>query len=200
MRKSVVSKRDVVLFEEAAKKIEALSDLAREDYLNLCFYDESHFGLVPVVPYAWQPKGKVGTIKLPSFRGKYINLAGFYQTNNERKMYLFEQTTINAEKLVAIFDDFAQSTTKKTVVVLDNAPIHRSNLFQSKIKQWEQENDLYLLFLPPYCPELNLIEIFWKKIKYEWLTFQAYDCFENLKKELINIMENKYQKYNINFV
>lgn len=39
------------------------------------FYDESHFGLVPVVPYTWQEKG--ATIELPSFRGKYINVVGF---------------------------------------------------------------------------------------------------------------------------
>lgn len=197
MRKSLASKRDTVLFEEAAQKIEALSDLAKANYLDLCFYDESHFGLVPVVPYAWQQKG--ATIELPSCRGKYINVAGFYQTNNERKMYLFEQETINAKKLVDMFDDFAQSITCKTVVVLDNAPIHKSSLFQSKIKHWEEEYDLYLFFIPPYCPELNLIEIFWKKVKYEWLSFQAYNSFDNLKKELINIFENKHQKYNINF-
>lgn len=57
MRKSLASKRDAVLFEQAAQKIEALSDLAQANYLDLCFYDESHFGLVPVVPYAWQQKG-----------------------------------------------------------------------------------------------------------------------------------------------
>lgn len=172
--------------------------MAKADYLDLCFYDESHFGLVPVVPYAWQQKGE--TVELPSFRGKYVNVAGFYQTNNERKVYFFEKESINAEKLVRIFDDFAQSTTKKTVVILDNAPIHKSKLFQRKIAAWEKEHDLFLFFIPPYSPELNLIELFWRKIKYEWLSFDAYHCFENLQKELQNIAQNLNQKYNINFV
>lgn len=175
-----------------------LSSLAKEGYIDLCFYDESHFGLVPVVPYAWQAKG--ATVELPSFRGKYINVSGFYQTNNGRKLYFFEQETINAKKLVEVFDDFAKTTTRKTVVVLDNAPIHKSKVFQSKIAQWEEENDLFLFFIPPYSPELNLIEIFWRKVKYEWLSFEAYKCFENLKKELQNIAENQTKKYNINFV
>jgi transposase len=39
---------------------------------------------------------------------------------------------------------------------------------------------LYLLFLPPYCPELNLIEILWRKIKYEWLPVSAYESFKDL--------------------
>ena len=85
---------------------------------------------MPVVPYAWQEKG--ATLELPSFRGKYINVAGFYQTNHQRKMYFFEQETINAAKLVDIFDGFAKNITQKTVVALDNAPIHKSKLFQSK--------------------------------------------------------------------
>ncbi len=28
--------------------------------------------------------------------------------------------------------------------------------------------------IPPYSPELNMIEIVWRKIKYEWLPFSAY--------------------------
>lgn len=120
-------------------------------------------------------------------------------------MYFFEQETINAAKLVGIFDDFAKKITQKTVVVLDNAPIHKSKLFQSKIEQWEKENDLFLFFIPPYSPELNLIEIFWRLMngatfRYKWLPFSAYDSFENLKKELQKINENQNEKYNINFV
>lgn len=187
-----------MLFEEARIKIAHLSALAKKEHIDLCFYDESHFGLVPLVPYAWQRKGE--TVALPSFRGKYINVAGFYQTNNERKTYLFEQETMNAEKLVKIFDDFAKSTKKKTVVILDNAPIHQSKLFQNNRKRWEDEDDLFLFFIPPYSPELNLIEILWRKIKYEWLSLSAYKDFETLKNELQNILQNQTQKYNINFV
>jgi transposase len=28
-----------------------------------------------------------------------------------------------------------------------------------------------LLFLPPYSPELNIIEILWKQAKYRWRSF-----------------------------
>ena len=44
-----------------------------------------------------------------------------------------------------------------TVLVLDNASVHRSKLVQAKRKEWKQKG-LRLLFLPPYCPHLNLIE------------------------------------------
>ena len=33
---------------------------------------------------------------------------------------------------------------------------------------------LILLFLPPYSPELNLIEILWKQAKYHWRSFATW--------------------------
>ncbi|WP_368860940.1 transposase, partial [Desulforhabdus sp. TSK] len=42
------------------------------------------------------------------------------------------------------------------------------------------KKNLYIKFLPTYSPELNLIEILWRKIKYEWLSFSAYLSFSLL--------------------
>jgi hypothetical protein len=44
-------------------------------------------------------------------------------------------------------------------VVLDNAPQHTSsNAFKAKQLAWEQQ-PLFIHYLPPYSPEVNLIEI-----------------------------------------
>lgn len=161
------------------------------------YYDESHFGLTPCVPYAWQIKGE--TIEIPSAKGKYINVAGFFSKKNTFLSYQSE-TTINAEKLIEIFDDFAQKITKKTIVVMDNAPIHRSKLFVQNIEKWRTENDLILFFLPTYSPELNLIEILWRKIKYQWLDFSAFLSWENLKNSLTQVLNHIGLKFNIKFV
>lgn len=171
--------------------------LATDNYIDLYYYDESHFGLTPCVPYAWQLKGE--TLEIPSSKGKYVNVAGFLTKNNKFKSYTSE-TTINAEKLVEIFNDFAQKTTKKTIVVIDNAPIHKSKLFVKNIQKWQSENDLYLFFLPTYSPELNLIEILWKRIKYGWLDFMAYLSFQNLKENLNSVLTGIGTKFNIQFV
>jgi len=63
--------------------------------------------------------------------------------------------------------------TRPTVVVLDNAPIHTSHAVAAKLDEWERLG-LTLYFLPPYSPQLNLIEILWRKIKYEWMPNSAY--------------------------
>jgi len=59
---------------------------------------------------------------------------------------------------------------------------------------------VWVWFLPPYSPELNRIEVLWKKIKYEWLPWEAYASFEALRNALQDIFQNLGGKYQINFV
>ena len=73
-----------------------------------------------------------------------------------------------------------------------------NNSRQQKIEEWK-ENDLLIYFLPPYSPELNLIEILWRRIKYQWLPFEAYLCFQNLKERLSSVLNNFGKLYDIKF-
>jgi transposase len=56
---------------------------------------------------------------------------------------------------------------------MDQAPIHTSYAMQDKRQEWA-ERHLEIFALPSYSPELNLIEILWRFIKYEWLDVKAY--------------------------
>lgn len=110
---------------------------------------------------------------------------------NRKNELFFEmnETTFNTDKFILFMDKFAGQIVKKTVVILDNSPIHRSKKFMAKISGWK-EKDLLIFFLPPYSPELNLIEILWKRIKYQWLPFEAYLCFQNLKERLSYVLND----------
>ena len=66
---------------------------------------------------------------------------------------------------------------------LDNAPMHRSDAFAERIGSWLAYG-VAVRFLPPYSPELNLIEILWRRIKYVWLPFDAYQSYDWLKYRL----------------
>ena len=56
-----------------------------------------------------------------------------------------------------------------------------------------------LYFIPKYSPELNLIEILWKHIKYFWLPTSAYKGFKFLKEELDKILSIIGKEYQIIF-
>jgi transposase len=164
-------------------------------YLDLYFGDESHFGLTPNVPYAWQTKEN--PILLSAAKGKFLNVIGLMTRKNKLFFEVLE-TTYNTDKVISYMDRFVAQTVKKTVVILDNSPIHKSKKFMAKIEEWK-EKDVLIFFLPPYSPELNLIEILWRRIKYQCIPFDAYICFQNLKERLSNVLANFGEKYDIIF-
>jgi len=53
--------------------------------------------------------------------------------------------------------------TGKIVMVLDNARIHHAKLLQPFLD--EMSGRLELVFLPPYSPQLNIVEGLWKWLK-----------------------------------
>jgi transposase len=96
------------------------------------------------------------------------------------------------------FDDFCQTLTKKTVVVMDNASIHRSDQFEECRPRWKKQG-LIVKYLPAYSPELNLIEILWRRIKYSWLPFSAYESLRALIEALETILCEVGSEYQITF-
>jgi transposase len=87
---------------------------------------------------------------------------------------------------------------KKTVVVMDNASVHTSEEFEECFPRWKKKG-LTIKYLSTYSPELNLIEILWRNIKYTWLPFSAYQCLNTLRDALENILKNFGSKYQITF-
>ena len=195
VRKSVKSKRDPDEFVRAAQCIKQLLTQQSSGQIDLFFFDESGFSLEPVVPYAWQPVGK--TLEVPASKSKRLNLLGFLSVDMRLDCYTIEGK-IDKEVVVACFDAFCKKCTQKTWVIVDNAPQHTSHLFQSKLAAWQQAG-LHVFYLPTYSPELNLIEILWRFIKYHWLPFGAYQSYEALKNAVNEVLCNIGKKFSINF-
>ena len=118
--------------------------------------------LTTSVPYGWQIKGQ--RILLPTKRSENQTVLGFVNKQLENQFFLFKGAA-NSKVVVECFNQFVDTLTKKTVVLLDDATPHTSKLFQSHQEVWK-EKGLYLFFIPPYSPELNLLERLWKEIKY----------------------------------
>ena len=159
------------------------------------YFDEAGFSLDPCIPYAWQAVGE--TIEIPAAKSKRLNVLGFFTTDNQLTPFCVEHT-VTTEVVVACFDRFSETITKKTVVIIDNAPIHTSHAFRKRIPVWKKKG-LQLKFLPAYSPELNLIEILWRFIKYRWLPFSAYLNFNTLVAAVEEILVHIGSKYNIDF-
>jgi transposase len=163
--------------------------------IDLYFGDESAFSMNPKLPYGWSPKGE--RIKIFPQRDKKINLFGVFRPDNFCITYE-SADNINSDFLIQVIDDFSQYVNKPTVLVIDNAPRHRSEKFLAAIEKW-MDKDLYIFFLPKYSPHLNLAETFWRKAKYEWLRPTDYGSFAKFKKKVKDIFNNVGLEYKIQF-
>jgi hypothetical protein len=172
------------------------TDLVESGGHDLYYFDEAGFSLTPSVPYGWQAVGE--RIELPSSRSSQLNVLGFMRHDGTHLDSYVTQGTIDSAVVIACIDNFCQKLTRPTTLVIDNAPVHGSAWFESMIPKWEAQN-LFLWFLPPYCPELNLIEILWKQIKYRWMPIDAYGSFEKLSDSLDNILANFGKQFKICF-
>jgi transposase len=193
VRKSLKSKRDTNLFEKSRQQLSDLVEQEKQGLIDMYYFDESGFTLEPCVPYAWQIMGE--TIGIPSSKSKRLNVLGFMNRECTFTSLVFEGT-VNSAVVVASIDHFLSTLPthpvlstllKPASLIIDNAPIHTSIEFLENIERWKEQG-LSIVPIAPYSPELNLIEILWRKIKYEWMPFSAYLSFTNLKECLFEIL------------
>lgn len=195
MRRSLRAKRDEAAFRQSQAELAELQAQADAGELALYYYDEAGFTREPVVPYAWQLQGE--TLELPAGHGPRLNVLAFFNRDHDFHPFIFEGS-VDSALVLACFDQFAATITQPTVVVIDQAPTHTSAEFEARLVEWE-ERGLYIYLLPAYAPELNLIEILWRFIKYDWLPLRAYVSFKSLTHTLDEVLRQVGSKYRINF-
>ncbi len=80
------------------------------------------------------------------------------------------------------------------VIVLDNGSIHTSKVVQQKFSQWEAQG-LYLFFLPPYCSEMNPIELEWEHLKRDELVGQMFESESELAFHVTEGLEARGERH-----
>ena len=68
-----------------------------------------------------------------------------------------------------------------------------------KIEEWLERNITFFV-LPSYSPQLDLIEILWPLIKYEWIEIDTYKSWETFVASGEKILREFGKNYVINFV
>ena len=196
MRRAVGGEPNPQEYEEKKAQLEELQRLESEGIINLYYLDETGFSLIPCVPYGWQNIGEY--LPIPSRRSRTLNVLGIMNKSNHLETYVSTQT-INSDVVIACIDAFFPTVSKPTVIVVDQASIHTSDAILDKLEEWHERN-LRIFTLPTYSPQLNLIEILWRFIKYEWLEIDAYSSWENLVASVEKILKEFGENYVINFV
>ncbi len=196
VRSSPAGQPDEEEFRQCQAELDEHMEAAVNGEIDLFYLDQTGFGRTPSIPYAWQDRGS--TLEVPCREGKRINVMGLFSLMAGTIRTEMTAENITSAKVIDFLDGFSKTLAKFTVVVIDNAPIHTAKAMAKKLAEWESKN-LYLYFLPTYSPELNLIEIIWRQVKYKWLPLKAYASFESLWNSLNDIFSGIGCKYKIYF-
>ena len=153
------------LYEYKKEKLQELENLDSAGEIDLYYADESHVCTSGYVPYGWQFKDE--DVFIPSEKSARLNIFGMITRRNQYKGFM-TQESINADKVSNFLDKMSLQVRKRTFVVLDNATVHRNAKLKELRSIWESRG-LFLFFLPPYSPELNLAETLWRILKGKWI-------------------------------
>lgn len=131
--------------------------------------------------YAWQPTGLAGTKKVLANTGrKRLNIIGAVNPVTFKPTIMLTEENCCAEVIEAFLSAIKQQYSNATCIciILDNARYQRSYLVQQKAMSLGIE----LIYLPPYSPNLNLIERLWRYFKKKIMKnkyYPDYTSFEN---------------------
>lgn len=157
---------------------------------TVLFVDAAHFVYGPVLGYVWCLVRMF--VPGPSGRKRYNVLAAL-DAVTRRVVRVTNGTYINAESVCDLLRQVAQAGLPGPVtLVLDNARYQRCELVQALARSLRIE----LLFLPPYAPNLNLIERVWKFVKKEALGskhFASYEAFGAAIEDCLNQLGTRYK-------
>lgn len=167
--------------------LETYKDLLRNkgEDVEIYFMDGVHPQHNAIPSYGWILKGHNKGIPTNTGR-KRININGAIDTIN-MDLVIQESESINADSTIELFKSIENKNpnASKIYVIADNARYYRAR----KVTEFLETSKIEILFLPPYSPNLNLIERFWKFFKKKVLYNTYYDTYDKFRKACFDFFD-----------
>ena len=132
--------------------------------------------------YGWFAKGEEIPLRTNSGRER-LNINGALNANS-LEVTIVESDSVNAQSTLELFKklEVKYPNAKRIVVICDNARYYRSKL----VSEYVEKSKIELRFLPPYAPNLNLIERLWRFMNKKVRNNKYYCKFMDFKKSIID--------------
>jgi len=174
---------------EFAKQILEIVKKAKHENCEAIFFDPTHQIHNTVNGYCWQEKGKANTKIVFSNSGrKRINVIGAINALTYKPTTILTEDNCDKEMIKVFLDEIKKDYPKadKIYIFLDNARYSRNY----DVQEYAEILNIKLMFLPPYSPNLNLIERLWKFFKKKIRKNTYYKTFEKFKKTINQFFKN----------
>lgn len=184
------AKADVDRQEEfLEEQLNPVLDEAKNDKRKVFFVDAAHFVLAPFLGFLWSIKRLF--IKAPAGR-KRFNVLGALDAITHELVAVTNDTYINAQSVCDLLWKLHELNPNIPItLVLDNARYQKCKL----VSEQAQKIGIELLYLPPYSPNLNLIERLWKFVKKNCLYSKYYPDFETFKQAISSCLLHTRDQY-----
>ena len=149
-----------------------LEQLSKSGFIDLYYGDESRVSIESCVPYGWQCAGE--EVFMPAAKGAGLNCFALLTRANDL-WFATTRQRITSQFIIEQLERLSFTVGKTTIVMLDNARVHTSQ----QRPFWPQRG-LFIFYLPPDSPHLNIAERLWRKLKYEWLQPADYATTDGL--------------------
>lgn len=137
---------------------------------SVYFVDAAHFVMGAFLGFLWCVARIF--VRTPSGRQRF-NVLGALNAITKKLEMVTNDSYITSAQVCELLRKLAETATLPITLVLDNARYQRCRI----VIELAQQLDIELLFLPPYSPNLNLIERLWKLTKKECLNSKYYTNF-----------------------
>lgn len=170
------AKCDVVEQEKFIKKYRRIkANLSKGD--SIWFMDTTHPQYNPVVNYGWIKRGVEKFLSTTSTQPR-LNIHGAIDISCLEMAINIQKTTVTAESV----KDFLELLRKKRpmgkiYLICDRGPYYKN----VEVQSYAASMAIEMVYLPPYSPNLNLIERVWLFFKKATLFNRYYGSFENFE-------------------
>ena len=154
--------------------------------------DETIIGLTYPILKCWMKQGQQKVLPMPTGKRHYHYLAGALNWRTEA-IHCQTLSGINSEAVIGYFEWLFTVVypTQTVVLVMDNASFHHSEPVQAALSLFEDR--VLVLWLPPYSPDLNPIERFWKHLKANACANKLYHSLEQLIEGVFDFIDCQNQ-------
>jgi len=153
------------------------------------FVDAAHFVHGAFLGFLWSVQRMF--VKTPSGR-KRFNVLGAVNAITNQLHYVCNDAYIDAVTVCDLLKNISQIYLGKVItIVMDNARYQKCALVNGMAAQLK----IKLLYLPPYSPNLNIIERLWKFIKKKSLNSRYYEKFSDFKAAIKEALEKSNEEW-----
>ena len=150
------------------------------------FVDAAHLLHNAVPGQGWIKRRRTIELKTNSGRNR-LNVLGAYSPDDHSLESIVGTESCDAELVCQLLRQLRTANARKRLlVVLDNARYQRAYRVQALAKRLR----IRLLFLPPYSPNLNLIERFWKFLRKKVMRNTYYATFAEFRAAIKQLLAN----------